>query len=188
MFGVLAEDRSDAESLKGIIRSIARNQRLPVKAKGFGGCGELVTKGPRQLKLFAEQGCRYYIICRDADGPSQVAATLQLQAAFAGRLNERVCLVVPVQELEAWLIADEAAIRNVIPSLKIKPVGSPESIPSPKEWLTRESRKDRTRPLFVPQVHNELIAVKLDVGIVQKKCPSFLPLAEFVRRNAGSGR
>jgi hypothetical protein len=87
---------------------------------------------------------------------------------------------VPVQELEAWIIADEEAIRKVIPSLKIKAVQKPESIPNPKEWSVGKSIKGRSKPLYVPAIHNVRVAEHIRLEILEKKCPSFSLLRRFV--------
>jgi hypothetical protein len=78
-----------------------------------------------------------------------------------------------VQEIEAWLIADEQAIIAVIPSFRFKGHNQPESIQSPKEWLISQSKAENGKPLYSPKTFNSAVAKRLRFDVVQKKCPSF---------------
>lgn len=66
-YAVLGEDRSDAETLRVLIRKIAGNERLTVKMKGYDGCGELLRKGARDLDEFLNQGYDRFVVAYDAD-------------------------------------------------------------------------------------------------------------------------
>ena len=107
-----------------------------------------------------------------------VRAELELKV----ELTNAHFIAVPVQELEAWIIADETAITKTIPSLAIKPVAWPETIPSPKEHLVRESTK-RPLPTFVhvPSIFNPKVAKNITPEIVERKCPSFKELVDFIK-------
>ena len=87
---------------------------------------------------------------------------------------------IPVQELEAWILADIECVTNVIPSWKPNLVSNPEGISSPKEYITRLSRDSRRKPLYMHAVHNEKMAAYLDLPKVAAKCPSFCVLRDFV--------
>ena len=52
MYGMIGEDESDIDTLKVIVRRLAANDRLPIKAKGYSGCAEMRRKGARQLQAF----------------------------------------------------------------------------------------------------------------------------------------
>jgi hypothetical protein len=179
---VLAEARSDADTIVVIIRRLLGNPRLPVLSKGFSGCGELRRKGASHIRQFSARGASRFVICHDADGPDPEPARRQVQqciVAPAG-LASASCIIIPVQELEAWIIADEAAIRRVIPTFDLSPVSQPETQGSPKEWLVEQSRRGRTRPLYVPAVHNPRVAEHVDFHTLGSKCVSFRPLPEFL--------
>lgn len=66
-YAVLGEDRSDAETLQVLIRAIAQNDRLPIKLKGYDGCGVLLRKAARDLDEFLGLGCERFIVAYDAD-------------------------------------------------------------------------------------------------------------------------
>ena len=68
---------------------------------------------------------------RDADGPSAQQRLDEITSAtLAAKIELTVIPVVPVQELEAWLLADPAAIRavvgkqNVAAPVPVPPLGS----------------------------------------------------------------
>lgn len=187
MFAVLAEDPSDAEVLVVLIRRISGDANRPIHRKGFGGCGELRRKAGRQIVNFARQGATHFVICHDSDGDDPADIRRSVTASLRGQITlteHRHKIVVPVQELEAWMIADEQAISAVIPSLLTAEVKHPESLENPKEWLINSSRKGRSRPLYVPHVFNEKVAGYLNIDKAGKKCPSFLELVGFVRESA----
>jgi hypothetical protein len=181
-FAVLAEDHSDAESLVTLVRRISGMPRLSVKSKGFGGCGELCRKAWNHIQIFADQGATHFIVCHDSDGNDPLEIQRKVEAAIKNKmvLNHPHCIVVPVQEMEAWVIADEDAIRRVIPTLSIKVVPRPESVGGPKEWLQKESRKGGSRPLYVPTIHNPRVVEHIDLEKLERKCPAFRPLKQFV--------
>jgi hypothetical protein len=65
--------------------------------------------------------------------------------------------VIPVQELEAWILADLSSVSKVITSWAPKDVLSPESINDPKEHLERLS-KEHQKPKYIHAIHNQKIA------------------------------
>jgi hypothetical protein len=71
------------------------------------------------MRLLAFQGASRFILCHDSDGSDPDVIKRPVEST----IRERNCLhydhsiVVPVQEIEAWIIADENAISVVIPTL-----------------------------------------------------------------------
>ena len=93
------------------------------------------------------------------------------------------CVVVPVEELEAWLLADVAAVSKKWPSWRPDAIANPERVRDPKEHLEKLSRDSQRRPRYSHAVDNPILAGLIDLGIVERKCASFRVLAEFVRCN-----
>lgn len=184
MYGVIGEDQSDVETLKVLIRRLAINPKVSVFAKGYGGCGEMLRKGAAQLKLFSKKGAVRFIVCYDADRENPETRLKEARQkiwdkAIANGISGECCIVVPVQELEAWILADLSAVSNVIKSWSPKDIASPELVNDPKEYLERLSREHQ-KPKYIHAVHNQKIAVHLDLEKVAKRCSSFVPLVEFV--------
>jgi len=183
-FAVLAEDKSDAETLAALIRRILEDDRLSVAQKGFGGCGQLRNKAESHIVRFRRDGCTHFLICHDADGVDPTEIRRRVRGAISASLawSEKThAIIVPVQEIEAWMIADEKAVASTIPSLSIPRTAHPETIRRPKEWLVDASRKGNSKPLYAPAIFNPKVAKALDVDKVAGKCPSFRELANFVR-------
>ena len=95
-------------------------------------------------------------------------------------LDEHCCVVIPVQELEAWILADLASASNVFKSWKPKPINNPETISDPKEHLIKLSLAENNKPRYSHALHNERLAKYIDLKTVAMKCPSFRTLEKFV--------
>lgn len=91
-------------------------------------------------------------------------------------------VVIPVEELEAWLLSDERAIQAALRlHIRPKPIHRPEGVSSPKEYLAgivRQCSKQRLTQ-YVNTVHNKMIAEALTPAKLSK-CPSFGAYADFI--------
>lgn len=175
MFAILAEDYSDAEALSFLVRRRLSNDRLSIKKKGYDGCAALCRKGARDIKTWAGVGVRRVIVCHDSDGnpPGKIRQKVLERIISPSLFAGPSCVTIPVEEIEAWMIADETAINAVIPSFKFKGHSNPEAIRNPKEWLCGQSRASNGRPLYAPRTFNPSVAKKLRFEVVAAKCPSF---------------
>lgn len=182
MYGILGEDTSDVNTLKILARKIVNDPSLPIKVKGYDGCAEMLRKGAAQLRLFRSLGCRRMIVCYDADGPDPSGrhAVVERQIIRESQIEEPCCILIPVQELEAWILADVEAVTRIWKSWKPKPILNPERIDSPKEHLERLSRDEKRHQRYHHAIHNERVAEFLDLAKVHQKCPSFRPLVQFM--------
>ncbi len=185
MYAILGEDESDAETVKEIVRQVI-GQNIKIYTRGFGGCGELLKKGSGQIHFFrTAKSCEKFIICHDSDSddPSVNHAKVTERIVKPTGLSDSCCIVIPVYMIEAWILANVESVTNVFRSWKPKPVSNPEKFPDPKGELERLSRTDRGSPRYSHKTHNQQVAKHLDLTIVEKKCPSFRPLAEFLRQS-----
>jgi hypothetical protein len=173
-FAILAEDESDADVLATILKRHLNSPALTVKTKGYAGWG-MLRKGAQDIDAWRGRGIRKFVICHDADSkpPGEVYRDIYERIVRRGDSADWYCIPVPVQEMEAWLVADELAFPRVIRSFHPKSAASPESIVDPKEWLIRESRASNGKPLYVPKLFNAQVAGHLRLDVVSKKCPSF---------------
>jgi hypothetical protein len=183
MFGVIGEDRSDVSTLKVLIRRLADDESLSVRGRGYEGASQMLRKGGKQLEMFANTyNCRRFIICYDSDSAApadryeEVKEKILRKCAAPGSYS----IIVPVQELESWILADIQAVSNVFKGWTPTEIASPERIDSPKEELERLSRAADRRPRYSHALHNEKVARYLDLQKVARKCPSFRPLLNFV--------
>jgi hypothetical protein len=183
VYAVLGEHDSDARTLRVLILRLAKNDRLPVKPWGFGGGPSLLKGGARQLNTFYDLHYRRFVIAYDSDGhdPEARRAEVIQRIIEPSVVVEGHCVIVPVQEIEAWILADLTAVTKVFSSWRPNQIeGNPEAINSPKEYLKRLSRDSNKRPRYDPGTHNERVAKFLDFNVLRQRCPSFRPLSEFV--------
>jgi hypothetical protein len=54
MYGIIAEDNSDIECLKILIKRLAKNDSLKIKHKGYKGCANMLRDGWKELKSYSE--------------------------------------------------------------------------------------------------------------------------------------
>jgi hypothetical protein len=98
----------------------------------------------------------------------------------ASKTRGRACIIIPIEEIEAWLLADEDAINKSFSRPFISEIASPERIKSPKEFIERKSKAANGKPRYVHTVHNHKIAEKLNLDKVYSKCPSFRPFHDVI--------
>ena len=183
MYGILGEDDSDVATLKVLVRRLAKDESLRIKGKGYGGAGELLRKGVKQLNLFKTlHSCERFIVCHDADGPDPEPkrALVNERIVKCSEVGDACCILIPVQELEAWILADIESAVNIFPSWRPAAIQNPENIVSPKEHLEKLSRDSKQRPRYSHAVHYEKMARHLDLEKVRHKCPAFSVLVGFV--------
>ena len=140
---MLGEDDSDIQTLRVLIRRLANDETLPIRGKGFDGCGKLLKDGWKFLKTLPELGCTRFIIAHDADqrDTNKVKRELIDKIIKPSGVKTSICLLlVPVQEIEAWLLADIEAVSNIFKQWQPKPELNPESIVHAKEHLEKLGR------------------------------------------------
>lgn len=185
MYVVIAEDDSDVKCLKILIKRLAGDKPLTIEGKGFGSCGNMLNKGARFLSTYSNQAkFRKFIICHDRDKSSYQSVYEKVADRIiknAGINTKQICILIPTEEIEAWILADIKAVSMVIPSWQPKfNYPSPEEIKNPKEVLQSLSRLNKPKPLYNHASDNEKIMGHLDLAVVKNKCPSFAKLAAFV--------
>ena len=91
--------------------------------------------------------------------------------------RKKVCICIIVNEIEAWLLADEQVLSEIL-HYKVKEINKPEQILYAKEELKDIFRK--AGKMYLTKVANKLHQ-KLIINIVQKKCPSFTAFCKLLR-------
>lgn len=182
MIAILGESDADTDVLVAIIKKIMAQPNLPTKKLGYRGGTDLLRSGARDIRMFCRQGIKHFVVCHDADTSSYEAVQERVYSRVikpAG-LSSLYCIAVPVQELEAWIIADHEAVQATLKKFRLKEEPNPESIRNPKEWIVRQSRAQRVTPLYVPTMHNPRVAERISIERVARKCPSFARFREAV--------
>lgn len=182
-FAILGEDRSDADTVTVLVQRLYQEKhkdkksRPSIAAKGYHGWSDICRKGAnRDLGGYLALGCHKFIVCVDADGPDHESRrkTIQHNVINKSGVARNYCVVIPVQEIEAWMLADIEQASNIIAAWSPKPIQNPEAINSPKERLRRLSRLPGTKRARYDEVRdNKRLAAYLRLDVVKKKCPSF---------------
>lgn len=181
-YGLIAEDVSDIDVIKRLARKISGKN---ISASHFTGkgCGPIKKKAVRWCKAFEAKGCKQILLVHDRDRHNAAALRAQLTQVLELAPQAMKVVVIPNEELEAWLLSDHLAIKTALNLRKaIKEEHHPENITSPKEYLGAAVWKiSEKKVIYVNAVHNPLIAEHVDVNRVLKKCPSFKPFVDFFK-------
>ena len=181
LIGIIAEDASDINTIDVFIRKIT-NAKYSIKSFRGDGCGKIVGKCHAWSQNLFEQGCRYLLIFHDLDMNNLTQLRAKLASALGDSPIERHLIVIPVREIEAWLLADHAAITAAM-KLKTaqKSIANPETIQNPKERLARlVYEKSQHARRYINTVDNVKIANESKPANLLMRCPSFVPFYNFI--------
>ena len=185
MLAVLGEDKSDANAVAILIKRILMRFEISVKTKGFNGCGDLRNKVARDARNFARLGIKWVVVCHDADQNNPTTIRQRIYDRFEANdaVREKVFVVVPTQEIEAWILADTASALSMLNVICNRVYHTPENIQNPKEVLVELSRDvNRKKTRYVPRIHNEKAMSEIDLRLIESRCPSFREFADFIRK------
>lgn len=179
--GVIAEDNSDIGVLSILFSKIAPSKKFIVRKFVGHGCGRIASKCHNWARNLKIQGCTALVLVHDLDTRIFAKLHKELSGALSPSPIAKNVVVIPVRELEAWLLSDCSAIQNAL-NLKSRPtrISHPEALLDPKREL-REivyRRSDKTKR-FISTVHNQAIARELHLTEV-RRCSSFKPLDDFI--------
>lgn len=178
--GLIAENLSDIEVIKRLAKKVTAR---PMSFSHFvgRGCGPLKRKTPAWCNNLHLKGCTRILLVHDNDRNDHQDLRRALEDAIAAAPQKDKVIVIPTEELEAWLLSDESAIGRALNLAKPpKSVQHPEKIASPKEYLQKAVRQaSGKKTQYVNSVHNQTIADNIDIRLVARKCPSFRPFETF---------
>lgn len=181
--GIIAEDISDVEVLKILGRKISGKA---VNSSHFvgKGCGPLKRKTPGWCQSLSTKGCDFILLVHDRDRNNAGTLRSQLESILKNAPQSEKIVVIPEEELEAWLLSDSNAINLALKlDGKFKQVNHPETINSPKEFIRdhvyKVSNKGKN---YVNSVHNKIIAEFIDTNLISQRCPSFQKFAEIFEK------
>ena len=181
--GVIAEDESDVAVISRLMEKLTKNSFVIRRFVGC-GCGKIIGKCNAWATNLHIQGCRYLILVHDLDKKDLGALKLSLKKALDRCPISNHTIVIPIQEIEAWLLADSVAIAKVMNiRTPLKRISDPESINNPKEYLARliYMKSGHTRS-YINTVHNEKLARVCSINEL-KRCGSFRLFQKFVVEN-----
>jgi len=185
--GIIAEDNSDVDAAKIIIHRIAKSDNVGVKKFVGQGCGRIKRKCGAWASILKTKGCHYLILIHDLDRNDLDDLRLKIEEAVSPCPIEPYLICIPIEEMEAWWLADPKAIRTALKLDKIPKVkGNPQHIASPKEHIGVLVRKcSKNKKVYLNTKHNAKIAAYLDFSKAMR-CDSFVPFFDFVTEHIAS--
>jgi len=180
--GFIAEDESDIDVLK-ILAAKVHSKKIAVSHFVGKGCGKLSVKSAAWCKNLKTKGCMKVMLVHDLDRNDGAVLRQKLEAILKDVLQTKKAIVIPTEELEAWLLSDEAAIAKAMKLKKpLKAILHPEKTASPKEHIGKLVYAASDKKVnYVNTVHNRLIAQATNVDLIRRKCPSFSCFEDFFK-------
>jgi hypothetical protein len=127
----------------------------------------------------AQKGCTRLVVLHDLDGNDEKKLRTKLLNCVKGIRFKVYVILIPVQEIEAWLLTDANSLKYVFGMSKIpKLPNNPEAIRHPKEKL-RDIVWKATGKHYVNTIHNKRIAAASQISKV-KTCVSFRQYPKFI--------
>ena len=177
--GIIAEEKNDVEVLYEITAKIIPENSFTFKQFVGHGCGKLRKKCAAWAENLVQKGCTRIVVVHDLDRHDEPELRQKLEAAIDGLDCERSLVLIPIEELEAWLLTDKHAIRDVFKMRRLPKIPrNTERIKDPKEFLESIVKRN-SKTNYLNTVHNRRIANALALDEV-KRCKSFAQYPEFV--------
>lgn len=176
---MIAEDDSDVDVIFEVLSKLT-SRPFAIRSFVGRGCGKIVNKFAAWARDLRARGCTRLIVVHDLDDRRLQTFRPELIAELGASPIGVHVIVIPVREIEAWLLADHAAIGRTAKSQRpLKQIPNPEALHHPKEFLRdvlyRVSDKKIT---YVNTVHNKTIAKYASLKSL-RRCTSFQRLEAF---------
>lgn len=178
--GIIAEDNSDVESFRILLRKINPARVFSIKRFVGNGSGKIKRKCKDWAVQLKRMGCQCLLVVHDLDRKDVIKLRYELVTAInPSPINDHIILI-PSEELEAWLLCDAKALRYVFSLKRLPNVPSnPEQIRDPKGYLRdliwRLSNKTRH---YINTVHNPQIIEQAEVKSL-RRCSEFKKLEGY---------
>lgn len=185
LIGVIAEERNDVDVLYQLTCKLIRENSFAFKTFIGHGCGKIRRNCRLWAETLIERGCKYVVVLHDLDRHTEADLRRQLERDLKG-INAKISIVlIPAEEIEAWLLSDPDAIKVTFRMRKVPKISTqPETIRSPKEFLGSIVEK-HSKTTYLNTIHNKSIATNVRLAAVNSRCPSFLPFPAFIKRVVG---
>lgn len=180
--GIIAEDDTDYQAIKILLKRITGNDKLTCKPK-LGAGGKVFSKTLAWANELAHRECNLLLVVHDLDSRNldQFKEELTNLVSGCAILNHFVC--IPVQELESWFLADPEGIKNAFGLRRCPRIeGLPETIPSPKEYLEKKVFDCSNKRVLYSTKQNARIAEHVSLDCLERRCGSFKDFKEFISR------
>src|SRR5437879_3331705 len=114
LVGLIAENDSDIDVIRVLIQKLAPRKTFRTRKFIGHGCGKIISKCHEWARNLELLGCKYLILVQDLDTKTLSELRSELQRALAPCPIARNIIVIPIVEIEAWLLADNVAIQRAL--------------------------------------------------------------------------
>jgi hypothetical protein len=179
--GIIAEDKSDVDVIKEILAKYLPLSSFSVKHFVGQGCGKLKSKCQAWAVNLEKAGCEHIMVFHDLDRNDEANLRRELNEKLSAPETPPALIIIPTEELEAWLLTDIEALRktfSISAREKIKALPHAETIKSPKEYLQKLVRQT-FKKIYMNTLHNKTIAANIRLQQLQS-CKSYEPLDKYM--------
>ena len=181
--GVIAEEVNDVDVLYEYTGKIIKQNQFSMPKFVGHGCGALRRKCQAWAQNLVTKGCTHIVVLHDLDRNDEKVLRGELDSSVK-EFKEISIVLIPIEELEAWLLADPEAIQKVFNMQKTPNISQhPERIKSPKEYLATLVAKG-SKSIYINTMHNRKLAAAQKLTSL-KKCPSFSSYPTFLKKAVG---
>lgn len=181
-FGIIAEDKSDVDVIKEFLAKYLKPSEFSVKHFVGQGCGKLKSKCQAWAVNLKKSGCDHIIIFHDLDRNNEFRLRKDLGEKLSTPGTPPALVIIPTEELEAWLLTDLDAIKFTfsIPAAGMtKKIPHAETIKSPKEFLQKLVQQS-CKKIYMNTTHNKKIAANTKLEKLLT-CRSYVPFDEYMK-------
>ena len=112
--GVIAEDSSDIDVVKELILKLKSPRSFCVRHFVGNGCGKLRNKCRAWANQLHLNGCSALLFIHDLDRNKPAKLRTDLTAALTPCPIVKHVIVIPIEEIEAWLMCDASAFKKFL--------------------------------------------------------------------------
>ena len=175
LIGPIVEGESEERAVPVLLKKLDIRHRSPLVAEGK---QDLIRRARDYADLQRSKGASHVLFCFDADGPDGESELLRLKEALT---DIPLLGFVPVHALEAWLLADEGALSQLLHlSTPLAAVTRPEDDPRPADTLDNLFRANG-RPDGYRKTRDAHLIARLARHQRLMRCGSYARASESVR-------